>query len=140
MDCLRKLMVNLLQKCRIALKVVIVTFTTNNGQINRKSSKMNNCKLYWKNPAQTLKELAQQLEVDKTTISRHLQAMRKIQEKGRWLPHELIENAIANRLNISISLLVRHKKKSFLWRIVTGDEKWNYFDNPKRKKSWVGSG
>jgi len=29
------------------------------------------------------------------------------------------------------------KKKSFLHRIVTGDEKWIYFQNPKRKKSWV---
>lgn len=32
------------------------------------------------------------------------------------------------------------KKKSFLWRIVTGDEKWIYYDNPKRKKSWVNPG
>jgi len=29
------------------------------------------------------------------------------------------------------------KKKSFLHRIVTGDEKWIYFQNPKRKKSWI---
>ena len=29
------------------------------------------------------------------------------------------------------------KRKSFLYRIVTGDEKWIYFQNPKRKKSWV---
>ena len=31
-------------------------------------------------------------------------------------------------------LLVRHKKKSFLHRVVTGDEKWIHYDNPKRKK------
>ena len=34
-------------------------------------------------------------------------------------------------------LLARQKRKSFLHRIVTGDEKWIYFQNPKRKKSWV---
>jgi len=32
------------------------------------------------------------------------------------------------------------KKKEFFRRIVTADEKWIYFDNSKRKKSWVGSG
>ncbi|EZA62196.1 Spondin-2 [Ooceraea biroi] len=32
------------------------------------------------------------------------------------------------------------KEKSFLWCIVTGDEKWIYFDNPKRRKSWVDPG
>ena len=35
------------------------------------------------------------------------------------------------------NLLTRQKRKSFLHRIVTGDEKWIYFQNPKRKKSWV---
>jgi len=28
-------------------------------------------------------------------------------------------------------------KKKVLHRIVTGDEKWIYFQNPKRKKSWI---
>ena len=92
------------------------------------------------NPAQTLKELSQQLKVDKSTIFRRLQAMGKIQKEGKWQPHELTENAIANRLNISISLLAKHNKKSFLWRIVTGDEKWIFFNNPKRKESWVDPG
>lgn len=31
-------------------------------------------------------------------------------------------------------------KKSFSWHIVTGDENWIYFDNPKRRKSWVDPG
>ena len=50
------------------------------------------------------------------------------------------ENAINNRLSIATSLLVRQRRKSFLWRIVTGDEKWIYFNNPKRKKSWLDPG
>ncbi|KAG5320694.1 MOS1T transposase, partial [Pseudoatta argentina] len=28
------------------------------------------------------------------------------------------------------------KRFSFLHRIVTGDEKWIHYDNPKRRKSW----
>ncbi|EFN75842.1 Histone-lysine N-methyltransferase SETMAR, partial [Harpegnathos saltator] len=77
------------------------------------------------------------LEIDKSTIPRRLQAMGKIQKGERWLLHELTKNAIANRLNISISLLAKHEKKSFLWRIVTGDGKWIYLDNSKRKKFWI---
>ena len=38
---------------------------------------------------------------------------------------------------MSEMLLERHKKKSFLHRIVTNDEKWIHYDNPKRKKSYV---
>jgi len=28
-------------------------------------------------------------------------------------------------------------KKHFLHKIITGDEKWIFYDNPKRRKSWV---
>jgi len=28
------------------------------------------------------------------------------------------------------------KRKGFLHRIVTGDEKWIHYDNPKKRKSW----
>ena len=41
---------------------------------------------------------------------------------------------------MSEMLLERQKKKSFLHRIVTGDKKWFYYDNPKRKKSYVKPG
>ena len=41
---------------------------------------------------------------------------------------------------MSEMLLERHKKKLFLHRIVTDDKKWNHYDNPKRKKSYVKPG
>ena len=41
---------------------------------------------------------------------------------------------------MSEMLLERHIKKSFLHRIVTGDEKWIHYDKPKRKKSYVKPG
>jgi len=52
----------------------------------------------------------------------------------------LSELAIQNRLTICTSLLSRHKKKKFLYQIVTNDEKWIYYDNSKRKKSSIGPG
>lgn len=40
---------------------------------------------------------------------------------------------ISNRFNIGITLLAGRKKKSFLQRIVISDERWIYYDNPRRK-------
>jgi len=37
-------------------------------------------------------------------------------------------------------LLARHKRKGFLHYIVTDDEKWIYYDNPKKRKLWGSSG
>ena len=39
--------------------------------------------------------------------------------------------------NISDILLARYKGKSFLLRIVTGNEEWIFYENSKSKKSWV---
>ncbi|GFY32778.1 mariner Mos1 transposase [Trichonephila clavipes] len=37
-------------------------------------------------------------------------------------------------------LLARYKRKSYLHRIVTGDEKLIYFENPKRNRSYIDPG
>jgi len=76
------------------------------------------------------------LNVTLKAVSKRFHAIGNIHKEGIWLLHKLLENAILNRLSIATSLLARQRKKSFLWRIVTG-EKWIYFDNPKRKKSWI---
>ncbi|KAL6265763.1 hypothetical protein P5V15_002574 [Pogonomyrmex californicus] len=60
--------------------------------------------------------------------------MGKINKLGKWVPHDLNERQIENRKVTCEMLLQRHERKSFLYRIVTGDEKWIYFENPKRKK------
>ncbi|EFN88466.1 hypothetical protein EAI_17570, partial [Harpegnathos saltator] len=52
-----------------------------------------------------------------------------------WVPHELNEIQQENRKTTCEMLLARYKRKSFLHRIMTGDEKWIYFENPKRKRS-----
>ena len=59
---------------------------------------------------------------------------------GKWVPYELNERQQENRKTTCEMLLVRYKRKSFLHRIVTGDEKWIYFESPKRKGSWVAPG
>jgi histone-lysine N-methyltransferase SETMAR len=89
---------------------------------------------------QTQQQLADRLNVAQETISRRLKAMGKIQKMGKWVPHELNERQQENRRTTCEMLLARYKRKSFLHRIVTGDEKWIYFENPKRSKSLVSPG
>ena len=90
--------------------------------------------------SQTQKQLAEQLSVSQQAVSNRLREMGKIQKVSRWVPHELNERKIERRKNTYEILLERYRRKSFLHRIVTGDEKWIFFENPKRKKSWVDPG
>ena len=92
------------------------------------------------NSAQTQKELAEQLGVTQQTISKRLHEMGKIQKEGKWVPHKLTETNKNQRVAACLSLLNKQRRKSFLWKIVTGDEKWILYDNPKRRKSWVNPG
>jgi len=55
--------------------------------------------------------------------------------KGNWVPYELKPRNVKRRFFTCEMLLARHKRKSFLHRIVTGDEKWIHYDNPKKRKS-----
>ena len=85
---------------------------------------------------QTQQELAKSLGVTQQCISHRLQTLGMIQKVGNWVPHELIPRDIERRLCTCEQLLQRQKRKNFLHRIVTGDEKWIHYDNPKRRKSW----
>jgi [histone H3]-lysine36 N-dimethyltransferase SETMAR len=86
------------------------------------------------------KQMAEMLNVSRATISNRLKAMGKIYKIGKWVPHKLNDRQMENRKTTCENLLLRHKRKSVLHRIVTGDEKWIYFKNPKRKKSCVDPG
>lgn len=73
-------------------------------------------------------------------ISNRLKALGKILKLGKWLPHELTECQRMQRKITCEMLIARYERKSFLHRIVTGDEKWIFFDNPKRSSGWVDAG
>ena len=71
------------------------------------------------NPAQSTSQLAEQLGVDKSTVSRRLKALGKIQKVGKWVPHKLTEINIGQRLKSVFFFLLKFKKKDFLYKIVT---------------------
>jgi len=54
-------------------------------------------------------------------------------KRGKWIPHELNERQQKNQ-KTTCEMLARYKRKLFLHRNVTGDEKWIYFENPKCKR------
>lgn len=91
-------------------------------------------------PRRSSRQLASDMSVSHTTVLNRLQALGKVQRVGKWVPHKLSEVNISQRLSTCISLACRQKKKSFLWKIVTGDEKWIYYDNPVYKKQWLTPG
>lgn len=91
-------------------------------------------------PCQTQNRLAETLGVSQKTISNRLKAMGKIRKCGKWVPHELNDRQMENRKLTCESLLRRHERKSFLHRIVTGDVKWIYFDNPKLEYGYYDPG
>lgn len=91
-------------------------------------------------PRQTLDELQERIGIDRTTIFRHIKAMGKTSKAGVWVPHQLTEGNKLQRASICNSLLSRNKNDPFLERIVTGDEKWVMYDNPKRRKQWLSPG
>lgn len=87
-------------------------------------------------PSQNQKTLAQTLGVAQPTISLRLKAMGMIRKVGNWLPYDLKPRDVERRLFTCEQLLQRQERKGFLHRIVTGDEKWVHYDNPKRRATY----
>ncbi|GFT02524.1 mariner Mos1 transposase [Trichonephila clavipes] len=66
--------------------------------------------------------------------------MGKIIKVRSFVPHELTDSQQEKRKIVCEMLLARYKRKLYVHRIVTGDEKWIYFENPKRNRSYVDPG
>ncbi|GBP22764.1 Mariner Mos1 transposase [Eumeta japonica] len=55
---------------------------------------------------------------------------------GHWVPYELKPKDGERRFLTCELVLQRQKRKCFLHRIVTGNEKWIHYNNSKHRKSW----
>ncbi|GBP31266.1 Mariner Mos1 transposase [Eumeta japonica] len=85
---------------------------------------------------QTLTELGKTLQEDESTISKHLKVLGTIQMQGHCVPYELKPRDIERCFLTRELLLQWQKRKGLLQCIMTGDEKWIHYDNPKDRKSW----
>jgi len=63
--------------------------------------------------------------------------MGNILKEGKWVSHALSEKNKNDRLEKYLNLYNKQHRKFFSWEIVTGDEKWIFYDNPKKKKHYV---
>ena len=82
----------------------------------------------------TQEELAETIGMIQQAISNRLKAISMVQKQGKWVPYELKPRNLERHFFTFEQLLKRQNWKSFLYLIVTGDEKWIHYDNPKRRK------
>ena len=78
--------------------------------------------------------MAIQLSISKKSIENHLKQL--VQKLDTWVPHELKEKHLTQRINSYDLLKKRNENDSFLKRLIIGDEKWVVYNNMKRKRSW----
>lgn len=84
----------------------------------------------------TTRSIAAKIQISPMSVVRHLRKLNYVNCYDVFIPRQLTEGQLKNRLSICKSLLLRHTKEPFLKRIITGDEKWIAYNNPKRKRSW----
>ena len=60
-----------------------------------------------------------------------------IQKQGNWMSYELKPRDVERRFFTCEQLIQKQQRKD---RIVTGDEKWIFYDNPKKKKYYAKPG
>ena len=81
-------------------------------------------------------EIANALRINHMTVWNHLKKAGYAKKLDVWVPHELTQRNLIDRISISETLLKRNEIDPFLKQIITGDEKWVKYKNIVRKRSW----
>ncbi|KAJ0171056.1 hypothetical protein K1T71_013255 [Dendrolimus kikuchii] len=68
-------------------------------------------------------DVAKKLRIDHKTVLVHLKTAGYTKKLDIWVPHELTERNLMNRVLICDSLLRRNETEPFLKKLITGDEK-----------------
>lgn len=91
-------------------------------------------------PRQTIEDLSARLGATLSTVKRHLHEIGKVCRAGVWVPHDLTPEQKINRLTICNFLLAKNSREAFLKRIITSDEKFVLYENPRRQSQWLSPG
>lgn len=84
----------------------------------------------------TTREIAEIINVSHQTVANHLHTLGYVSRYDIWVPHNLSEKNLMDRISICDLLLKRNENVPFLKRMITGDEKWIVYNNVERKRSW----
>ncbi|CAK9803068.1 Histone-lysine N-methyltransferase SETMAR [Anthophora quadrimaculata] len=85
----------------------------------------------------TTRDIAEKLNVSHTCIEKKLKMLGYVKKLDLWIPHQLKEIHLTQRISICDSLLKRNETDPFLKSLITGDEKWIVYNNVNQKRSWV---
>jgi histone-lysine N-methyltransferase SETMAR len=92
------------------------------------------------NPRTSVRRLATELLVSKSTIWNHLHRIRKANRRARKVPRELTAEQKQRRIDLCRQLRQNALDGRFYRRIITCDEKWIFFQNPDHAKQWITPG
>ena len=87
------------------------------------------------NQRSTTREIAEKLKISHTCVEKHLKQFGYVNKFDILVPQKLNKIQFTKRIFICDSLLKRNETDPFLKRIITGDEKWVFYDNVVRKRS-----
>jgi len=76
------------------------------------------------------------LNMSKSTIHNHFVKLGYINCFDVWIPHDLTEKNLMDRISICDSFYKRNEETPFLKQVVTRDKKWTIYNNIERKRSW----
>ncbi|GFV87819.1 histone-lysine N-methyltransferase SETMAR [Trichonephila clavipes] len=85
------------------------------------------------NPHLTNQEIAEEFGIHHTTVGDHIKSLGFVLKRGDWVPYELTEKNLSDRVRMCSSHLIRHNVEPFLDKLITGDEKWIPYE--KREKT-----
>lgn len=91
-------------------------------------------------PQLTTREIGKKFRINHSTAARHIKHLGFILKQSIWVPHNLTEKNLSDRVRICSSLLIRHNVEPFLDKLITGDEKWILYENVKRQKVYCKPG
>ena len=80
-------------------------------------------------PLTTAWQVAEELNVDHSTVIQCLKQIGKVKKLDKWVPHELNANQKNCHFEVLLSLILCNNNEPFLYWIVTCDGKWILYDN-----------
>ncbi|GFX64410.1 histone-lysine N-methyltransferase SETMAR [Trichonephila clavipes] len=75
------------------------------------------------NPHLTSQETAEEFGIHHTTFGDQIKSLGSVLKRSVWVPHELTEKNLSDRVRMCSSYLIRHNVEPFLDKLITGDEK-----------------